>query len=617
LDNSRLLLAFLISLAIIVLYSQLLQWRFPNANQSKQGEPASSAKNPGGGETTSPMAGASPQTMGSPMAGTAPSSETAEGASRPGAPNGPRSAPPTAMASAMTSAPERLIEVDTSLYKATLTTQGARLKSFLLKRYKATNTPDSPPYEIVKPGDRLPMGLVVERGDTLLDDAGVSYTTPAPASLHVTPGQDVTVTFTGETEEGLKLEKQFTFSDSRYVFAIATQVTAPDNSLGAIGLTISQPLKELGGLPCGGMLSRLCDYPELQADVTGKAVTESEKTLEKGVPPLSGAIAYAGFGDRYFLAAVLPEQPATGTLQMDYAGDEAHARLIFPEPWTLERVAALLVEVVWAVDDPIIHQRANAAAVSARVYMGPKAVDLLEAASPALSKAIDFGWAGFIALPFLRGLKLLYRVAPNYGVAIILLTLMVRLLTLPISIKGQRSMIRMQRLQPQVDRIREKFKDDQERLNREMVDLYKRNHVNPLGGCLPMAVQLPVFFGLYEALLNAVELRQASFVGWMADLSAPDCLPIPGMPPISFLPCAGIPVLVILMAGTAFLQQWMSPRQPDPSQQKMMMYMPVAFSVIFINLPAGLSLYYLASNLLGIAQQFVLNREFKQYTPVT
>jgi len=577
LDNYRLLLAFLISLAIIVLYSQLLQWRFPNANQSKQGEAANSAKNPGAAETASPMAGASPQTMGSPIAGAAPSSETA-GASRPGNPNGPRSAPPAATASAMT--PERLIEVDTSLYKATLTTQGARLKSFRLKRYKATNAPESPPYEIVRPGDRLPMGLVVQRGDTMLDDSGVSYTTPAPASLRLMPGKDVKVTFTGETERGLQLEKSFTFRDSSYVFAMAAHATPSDGSLAAVGLTISQPLKELAGFR---------DYPELQADVTGKPINESEKSLEKGVPPLSGPIAYAGFGDRYFLAAVLPEQPTTGTLQMGYEGDEAHARLIFP----------------------------GATAVRARVYMGPKAVDLLDVVSPALNKAIDFGWAGFIALPFLRGLKLLYRVAPNYGVDIILLTLVVRLLTLPMSIKGQRSMVRMQRLQPQVERIREKFKDDQERLNREMVDLYKRNHVNPLGGCLPMLVQLPVFFGLYEALLNAVELRQASFVGWMADLSAPDCLPIPGMPPISFLPCPGIPVLVILMAATAFLQQWMSPKQPDPNQQKMMMYMPVAFSVIFINLPAGLSLYYLASNLLGIAQQFVLNREFKQYTPVT
>jgi YidC/Oxa1 family membrane protein insertase len=178
-------------------------------------------------------------------------------------------------------------------------------------------------------------------------------------------------------------------------------------------------------------------------------------------------------------------------------------------------------------------------------------------------------------------------------------------------------MMKMQRLQPQVERIREKHKDDQERLNREMVDLYKRNHVNPLGGCLPMALQMPVFIGLYEALLNAIELRHAPFVWWIRDLSAPDCVVIPGMPAIPFTHCHGIPVLVILMTLTSFLQQWMAPKQPDPSQQKMMMYMPVLFSLIFIDLPAGLTLYYFSSNLLGIIQQFVLNREFKQYTPAT
>jgi len=192
----------------------------------------------------------------------------------------------------------------------------------------------------------------------------------------------------------------------------------------------------------------------------------------------------------------------------------------------------------------------------------------------------------------------------------------VRLVTLPMSIKGQRSMMRMQRLQPQVEKIREKFKDDSERLNREMVDLYKRNHVNPLGGCLPMVIQFPVFIGLYEALLNAVDLRHARFIGWIRDLSAPDCLPIPGMPAIPFTDLHGIPVLVLLMTVTAFVQQWISPRNPDPNQQKMMMYMPLVFSLIFIELPAGLSLYYFASNLLGVVQQFILNREFKQIPPV-
>jgi YidC/Oxa1 family membrane protein insertase len=146
------------------------------------------------------------------------------------------------------------------------------------------------------------------------------------------------------------------------------------------------------------------------------------------------------------------------------------------------------------------------------------------------------------------------------------------------------------------------------------MELYKRNHVNPVGGCLPMIVQFPVFIGLYEALLNAVDLRHAPFFGWIQDLSAPDCLHIPGMPQLPLTTCHGIPVLVALMTVSAFLQQWLMPRQADPSQQKLMMYMPVAFSLIFLSLPAGLSLYYLASNLLGIAQQVILNKEFQQST---
>jgi YidC/Oxa1 family membrane protein insertase len=186
---------------------------------------------------------------------------------------------------------------------------------------------------------------------------------------------------------------------------------------------------------------------------------------------------------------------------------------------------------------------------------------------------------------------------------------------LPMSIKSQRSMMRLQRLQPQVEKLRDKFKDDKDRLNREMVDLYKRNHVNPLGGCAPMLLQLPIFIGLYEALLNAVELRHAPFFGWIRDLSAPECLVIPGFPTLSFLPCGGIPVLVLLMGLSTFLQQKMAPQSPDPSQQRMMMLMPIIFTIMFLKFPAGLTLYYFCSNALGIAQQYFLNREFKQLSP--
>ncbi|MGH7916031.1 MAG: membrane protein insertase YidC [Candidatus Binataceae bacterium] len=477
--------------------------------------------------------------------------------------------------------PVRTVKIDTNLYQAVLTSDGARLRSFTLDKYKETDAPGSGPYQMVT-SDRMPFGVVISHEDNQFSDTGLSYSTSAPAQIEVTPGKPSVVTFIATTAAGLKLKKTFTFRDSSYVFGLTAKVAADSRAVApaAIGLTLSQPLKQIE--------EGYHDIPLLQAFIHS-ALTEGESALKKGVKPVSGPITYAGFGDRYFLTALLPQPPNNGTLWMDYNQGEAHARLVFTGTSTL----------------------------ATQVYMGPKELHLLEQVNPHLSKAIDFGWTGIIALPFLRALDLLHRVAPNYGIAIILLTVIVRLATLPMSIKSQRSMMRMQRLQPQVERIREKFKDDQERLNREMVDLYKRNHVNPLGGCLPMVIQLPVLWGLYEALLNAVELRQAPFWLWIRDLSAPDCLSIAGMPAIPYTTCHGLPVLVLLMAATSLLQQYMMPRQADPSQQKMMLYMPVIFSLIFIDLPAGLSLYYLASNLLGIVQQFFLNREFQQYAPAT
>ena len=575
-DNNRLLIAILAVMGVLFLYQELLQWRYPDqyGPHSKQAQALKGAHSGAAG----PAAGTSnvgPETAGGPAGSTSLSGGATGNAvqgSAAGTPNGPRSAP---------NETARTITVETNLYRAVLTTHGGRLLHFSLNDYRETVAPNSPAYEMIRPSDRPPMGLLMETGGTTVDDGDVDYASTAASEIEATPGEPATVTFEGATKDGMKLRKTFTFRDSTYVFDLNAEVTPAGGAVASgVGLIMSQPLTELSGYR---------DYPTLQALVKGKAWSEGEKPLEKGVPPVSGQITYAGFGDRYFLAVFLPQQPKIGTLTMDYAGVAADAGLLFPGTNT----------------------------VTSRVYMGPKELDILEAVNPALSKAIDLGLWGVIALPFLRALKLFYRVAPNYGVAIILLTVVVRLITLPMGIKGQRSMMKMQRLQPQVERIREKFKDDQERLNKEMVELYKRNHVNPLGGCLPMVIQFPVFIGLYEALLNAIELRHAPFIGWIRDLSAPDCLPIRGMPAIPFTNLHGIPVLVILMTVTAFVQQWISPRQPDPNQQKMMMYMPVVFSLIFLQLPAGLSLYYFASNLLGVVQQFVLNREFKQYTPVT
>lgn len=555
-ENSRLLTFLVISLVIVIFYNQLVQWRHPELAH----------RHPGVAATATPSPSLTPSPEPAAIATSASSAARSGDARKLGT---------VPAIGAGTITPARTITISGLLYEAQLTARGGRMASFLLKDYRQTGAADSPPYQIMAGGDRLPLGMVIERGAVTTDDGDIIYSSAAPAQIDLATNA-ATITMKGVTTDGIKLEKTFTFRPNTYVFGVSGTAVAPAGvKIDGVGFQMSRPLKANAGFR---------DIPELQADVQNKVMNEAQKALEKGLAPISGTITFAGFGDRYFLSAFMPKKPVNGTLSMDYTGDEADARMVF----------------------------AGATTIESEVYMGPKELDALDAVNPALNKTINFGWSGIIALPFLKLLKLFYRIAPNYGLAIILLTIVVRLVTLPMSIKGQRSMMKMQRLQPQVERIREKHKDDQERLNKEMVDLYKRNHVNPIGGCLPMVVQLPVFFGLYEALLNAIELRHAPFVGWITDLSAPDCLHFSWMPLVPFTSCAGIPVLVILMTITSFLQQWMSPKQPDPSQQKLMMYMPVAFSLIFVNLPAGLTLYYFSSNLLGVVQQFILNREFKQ-----
>ncbi|HTW89040.1 MAG TPA: membrane protein insertase YidC, partial [Candidatus Binataceae bacterium] len=423
-------------------------------------------------------------------------------------------------------APARTIEVDTSRYDALLTTDGARLLSFRLKDYRVSAEPGSPWYQMVpeEPGGKLPLGLVLNRGGAIFTDSALNYASDAPAKLEATAGHPAVVTFTAKTRNGLEVTKSLAFDNDSYVFDLHATIAGAIADVSQAGVSMNRSLIVRG--------SGYRDIPELQAYIGGKPLTESQKQLLKGNVSIAGPITYAGFGDRYFLTVYLPVEPHAGTVEMTYSEDEAHVRVLFNHALRLET----------------------------GVYMGPKKLSIIEPINPALTKAIDFGLLSVIALPLLRALQFFYRLVPNYGVAIILLTIVVRLATLPMSIKGQRSMMRMQRLQPQVERIREKFKNDQERLNREMVDLYKRNHVNPLGGCLPMAVQLPILYGLYEAFLNAFELRQAPFVGWIRDLSAPDCLKIPGMPMLPLTSCHGIPVLVILLALTSFAQQWISPK---------------------------------------------------------
>jgi YidC/Oxa1 family membrane protein insertase len=241
--------------------------------------------------------------------------------------------------------------------------------------------------------------------------------------------------------------------------------------------------------------------------------------------------------------------------------------------------------------------------------MGPKSLSLLRSLNNDLDRAIDFGWVDFFAKPCLMLMNFIYRFIPNYGVAIIILTLITRAMFWPLAQKSYKSMGEMRKLQPLMQEIREKYKGDKAKMNQEMMTLYRTYKINPMGGCLPMLIQLPVFFALYRMLYQAIELRHAPFFGWITDLSAPDRLFEFGFK-IPFMdPPYGIPVLTIIMGASMILQQKMTPAPGDPTQAKMMMLMPVIFTFIFINFSSGLVLYWLVSNIFSIAQQYYTQKK--------
>ncbi len=232
------------------------------------------------------------------------------------------------------------------------------------------------------------------------------------------------------------------------------------------------------------------------------------------------------------------------------------------------------------------------------LFFGPKDIDILKSVTGDFEKNIDFGFFAVLAVPVLYALKMIYSVVGNYGLSIILVTVLIKLIFWPLTNKSYSSMKAMQVLQPQMQKIREKYKTDKEKLNKEIMQLYKTNRVNPLGGCLPMLVQIPVFFALYKVLYVAIELRHAPFIFYINDLSLKD--------PYYITP--------VIMGITMFFQMKMSPTTLDPVQAKVMMAMPVVFTFMFLNFPSGLVLYWLVNNLLTILQQYLVN---KKKTPLT
>ena len=325
------------------------------------------------------------------------------------------------------------------------------------------------------------------------------------------------------------------------------------------------------------------------AYINGKLEEIKTKKLEDQ-NTFDGKIKWVTLQSRYFMSGLVPDQDEEASLYLALKSEKFLTAQYRQPEQTIQP------------DTQNIYKY--------EIFMGPKKIQDLKNVGHDLQKVVDFGWFDFIAKPCLWLMNLFYSVIPNYGVAIIILTILVKVLLWPLGQKSYKSMSEMKKLQPLMKEIREKYKDDKQRMNQEVMGLYRTYKINPLGGCLPMVVQLPVFFALYRMLYEAIELRHAPFFLWINDLSAPDRLfrfsfSIPFMQPPY-----GIPVLTLVMGASMLLQQKMSPPMGDATQAKMMMFMPIIFTVIFINFSSGLVLYWLVNNILSIAQQYYTQKKF-------
>jgi YidC/Oxa1 family membrane protein insertase len=469
------------------------------------------------------------------------------------------------------------IVVETVNYTAVISETGGGIKSFKLKNYRETATPDAELKELINTDSYIDLPLYFTWG-VEPRRAQIPLFVSDQEILKVQSGEGQILTMTAELSSGLQITRRLIFDPDSYLINMGVDIynfseTALQGS----------PYMSLTSHPFGSEAMRYL-FSGPAALIDGKLQEVKPSDLEESSKILQGKITWAAFEGTYFMTGVIPEQQEGMKLKLSAEGEKINTLLIGTE------------DVIPAK---------GRLQYNYQVYFGPKKMSTLQEAGHDLDRIINFGWFDKLAKPALFLLNFFYGYVGNYGIAIILVTILIKILFWPIAQKGLKSMKNMQKIQPKMAKLKEKYKNDKERLNQEMMGLYKTYKVNPMGGCLPMFLQIPVFFALYKVLLQAIELRHAPFMLWITDLSAPDRLMI-GVD-IPYL--GGLPVLTLLMGGSMFLQQRMTPAPADPTQAKIMMFLPVIFTFMFLNFASGLVLYWLVNNLLSIGQQYMINKQ--------
>lgn len=455
---------------------------------------------------------------------------------------------------------EELITVKTPLYTAVFTSVGGGVKSWKLTEFFDSPDEDSKAFDVA--GTVNDTHTLETRIITDLGVSEIPFAVDIPeVKINLTGTDKKELKLVWRSDNGLIIEKKYLFSADSYV--VDSRLVVRNLSGTTTHLSLETTLAAVYPV----------EYPRYH---NGPVVyiTDDADRQDSDDPVLKGEgpVKWIALEDKYFLSALLPVS-------------------VVPYSWVSEVPSIDVASAALVV--PVDLPPGKSATFDFKAYLGPKKYDLLIALDAGLEEAIEFGVFSFLAKPFLVVLNFFQRFLYNYGLAIIVLTLVIRAALHPITKRGLNSMREMQKIQPQTNAIRERYKNDKEKLNQELWGLYKRHKVSPFGGCLPMLLQIPVFIALYEVLSVAIELRHAPFILWVTDLSAKD--------PFYILP--------VIMGATMYLQQKMTPVAMDKAQAKMMMiFFPIFLTFICMSLPSGLVLYWCVSNFVSVSQQYYINR---------
>jgi len=504
----------------------------------------------------------------------------AKPAAAPGA--APAAAPTATVPGAVAPAAKgEIIVVRTDLVVAEIDTLGATLRQVELLKHKEAK--DSAKNLVL-----LGSGHRYQAQSGLTGDGGPNHRTlwkAEPGNLVLADGQEaLEVRFTGQGADGLVATKTYRFARNSYVIDVALEIKN-GGAAAAAPATYFQLTHD--GMPSGNA-NAVAETFGAQS-FAGFAVYTDEKKFQKvALPDVDKGKAdyvkqanegWLAFVQHYFVAAWIPPAKSARSYEVLKRDDGLYAGYVRLPVGTVEPGAS--------------------AAVTVQLYAGPQEQGRLATVAPGFDLVVDYGWLTIIAWPLFWLLEKFHGLSGNWGVAIILLTVTIKLVFFPLSAASYKSMAKMKLITPRMTKIREMYEHDRARMNQAMMELYKTEKINPLGGCFPILVQIPVFIALYWVLLAAIELRHAPFMLWIQDLSALD--------PYYVLP--------ILMTVTMVIQTRLNPVPPDPVQAKVMQFMPFIFSIFFFFFPAGLVLYWLVNNILSILQQWQIQRMFDRDKP--